>query len=501
MHVAAQLRSLNTGLCRLTMIGLGRPGGIRLWLGKHGFSLALCATVLLGGALRVYALDYQSLWTDEIFSLIITDPTLTFREFWDRLLADTHPPIYYLLLRRSSSIFGQSELAARGPSAVFGVLTLCAAAILPGLSMSRSARLAFPLLIAASPGAAWYDREARSYALLLLLSTVITVACLRLLRSRPDEDRKARGAIVMLTVAAVLASFTHYFGFFLAMAGFSTSFLLTERRRKATVCVAACGVIAMVVPWVLYHSQFIDERLAGWIGRFSIMASAAWFEYLSFGGTASLALFLGTAAVLLATGCWRRLAEWNSPIWACVLLCLLTLAAVAMISLHVAILTSRNMIVVLPALYVIAAELTACLVRRWGAAAGAMYMAAQVGLMGQPIAAYYTKEMKEQWRDSAALVMNTPGCESGAIHVYGDASNYRFFTKSVRPRLRLIEIPEGASEDLRDEPVTSCPILVWVVGWAWNADDLRVRLGLSDSSFGVADFYEAFVVFRNPPYT
>jgi hypothetical protein len=85
--------------------------------------------------------------------------------------------------------------------------------------------------------------------------------------------------------------------------------------------------------------------------------------------------------------------------------------------------------------------------------------------------------------------------------VYGDPANYRFLTKSVRPQLRLIEIPEGASKDLSEEPVTSCPILIWVVGWAWNADDLRVRLGLSDNSFGVADFYEAFVVFRNPPYT
>jgi hypothetical protein len=43
--------------------------------------------------------------------------------------------------------------------------------------------------------------------------------------------------------------------------------------------------------------------------------------------------------------------------------------------------------------------------------------------MGQPIVAYYTKEMKEQWRQSAALVLNTPGCESAAIHVYGDAAH------------------------------------------------------------------------------
>jgi mannosyltransferase len=499
MQAAVPLRSRNTGFRGLT--GLDGPRRVGLWLGKHAFGFALCATVLLAGVLRVYRLDYQSLWSDEIFSLRTTDPTLSLREFWDRLLADTHPPIYYLLLRLSSSVFGQSELAARAPSAVFGILTLCAAAILPGSCLSRSTRLALPLLIAASPGAAWYDREARSYALLLLLSTLITLACLRFLRSMPEEDGKARGGLVMLTAASILASFTHYFGFLLAAAAFSTCFLLTERRRKAIVGLAGCSVVALFVPWVAYHSQFVDARLAGWIGSFPMTTSIDWFNYISFGRPASLALFVSTATLLLATGGWRHLAQWNSPIWVCILLCSLTLAAAAAISLHTAILTSRNMIVVLPALYVIAAELTSCLVRRWGRFAGAVYLVALTAVMSQPVVAYYTKEMKEQWRDTAALVLHTPGCESGTIHVYGDPANYRFLTKSVRPQLRLIEIPEGASKDLSEEPVTSCPILIWVVGWAWNADDLRVRLGLSDNSFGVADFYEAFVVFRNPPYT
>jgi hypothetical protein len=72
-------------------------------------ALGLCAVVLLAAGLRVYALDHQSLWADEIFSLTTTDPALPFRQFWDRVIADTHPPVYYLLLRLSSTAFGQSE--------------------------------------------------------------------------------------------------------------------------------------------------------------------------------------------------------------------------------------------------------------------------------------------------------------------------------------------------------------------------------------------------------
>src|SRR5438105_3894759 len=190
-NLTGSLQLGRTDFWRLTMIGLSRLGQIRRSLGAHGFALALCAIVLLAGALRVYELDYQSLWSDEVISLKTTDPALSLREFWDKVLADTHPPIYYLLLRLSSSVFGQSVLAARALSAVLGILTRCAAATLPGSSLSCTARLALPLLIAASPGAAWYDREARSYALLLLLSTVIPLASIRFLRAKVQEDCQA----------------------------------------------------------------------------------------------------------------------------------------------------------------------------------------------------------------------------------------------------------------------------------------------------------------------
>jgi hypothetical protein len=207
-----------------------------------------------------------------------------------------------------------------------------------------------------------------------------------------------------------------------------------------------------------------------------------------------------TLAIPAATGGWRSGVALNSTIGACTLLCLLTLAAGGVISVHTPILTSRNMIVVLPAIYVIAAELTSCLMRRWGTMVGTTYQVLQIGLMCQALAAYYTIDVNEQWRDSATLVLGTPGCASGDIHVYGDASNYRFFTRSVRPNLQLIEIPRGAAADLGNEPTTSCPIVLWIVGVAlWDLDDLLDRLGLSRSSSEVAEYHSAYVIFRKHP--
>jgi len=357
------------------------------------------------------------------------------------------------------------------------------------------------LLLAVSPGAVWYAREARSYALLLLLSTLITVACIRLLRCMPREGRAARGSLIMLSVAALLASFTHYFGFLLTMAAFFTCFLLVDSRHRAIVVLFGCGAVALFMPWVVYHSRFITGEQATWIGELSVAASIDWFKHLAFGGTASLLVFIGAAIAVLAAGGWRSGVTLNSTIGVCALLCLLTLALAAAISVHTPILTSRNMIVVLPAIYVIAAERTSCLIRRWGAIVGTTYLVLQIGFMCQALAAYYTIDVNEQWRDSAALVLGTPGCDSGDIHVYGDASNYRFFTRSVRPKLQLIEIPWGAAADLGKEPTTTpCPIVLWIVGVApWDLDDLLDRLGLSRSSSEMAEYQLAYVIFRKHP--
>ena len=187
--------------------------------------LALWAFAFMG-------LRSSSYWIDELWTIYVINRPAGLAQVFQRTLTDTHPPLYYLLLRLSSSILGQSEVAARAPSALFGVMTLLAAATLSRSSLARSSRLALLLFLALSPGAVWYAREARSYGLLLLFSTVITLACLNFVRCRPEEYRKAREALVTLTACSVLASFTHYFGFLIAGAAFLTCCLLTHSSRR-----------------------------------------------------------------------------------------------------------------------------------------------------------------------------------------------------------------------------------------------------------------------------
>jgi hypothetical protein len=54
--------------------------------------LAASSVLVLGAGLRLYGLNLQSAWADEIARLVITDPVLTFGQFWQLVIADVHPP-------------------------------------------------------------------------------------------------------------------------------------------------------------------------------------------------------------------------------------------------------------------------------------------------------------------------------------------------------------------------------------------------------------------------
>jgi len=197
---------------------------------------------------------------------------------------------------------------------------------------------------------------------------------------------------------------------------------------------------------------------------------------------------------LIAKLGWREAA--SLPVTsACLVICVVTIAMSLVASLHTPVLTGRNLIVLLPAIYLAAAELVSALAFAWGRLAGFTYLAAQLVLMAQPSFPNNGDHTKEQWRESAQFVLHVPGCAAETIHVYGEAQYYRFYTTKLRPQLRLSEIPEGGTADLAHQPISSCPILLWIVGVPeWDLDGLLATAGLDSSEIEIIGWYEAYVV-------
>ena len=60
----------------------------------------LTAIIAIASLLRLYHLNFQSMWMDEIYTMNISNPKLSFLELHqENLLRDGFPDFYFLLLR------------------------------------------------------------------------------------------------------------------------------------------------------------------------------------------------------------------------------------------------------------------------------------------------------------------------------------------------------------------------------------------------------------------
>ncbi|MCX6021634.1 MAG: glycosyltransferase family 39 protein, partial [Chloroflexi bacterium] len=136
-------------------------------------ALAVC---LLGFVLRVYALDQQSLWYDEAFSLLVS--LRAPEEVIAATARDNNPPLYYLLLWAWSQA-GGGEFWWRFLSALAGALVPPVTFALGRRTVGTGAALTGALLTAVAPFLVFYSQEMRMYALLCLCAVVAAYAWLR----------------------------------------------------------------------------------------------------------------------------------------------------------------------------------------------------------------------------------------------------------------------------------------------------------------------------------
>lgn len=135
--------------------------------------LVLLLLIILAFALRLYHLDYQSLWRDEVDAILFARRDLTgLRPLF--LRPGHNGPLYYLTLHFWIRLAGDSEFSVRFFSLVCGVLTVPMIFVLAKRWVGRTGGLLAALLSATSPYLVWYSQEAKMYALLFLLSMVAT---------------------------------------------------------------------------------------------------------------------------------------------------------------------------------------------------------------------------------------------------------------------------------------------------------------------------------------
>jgi 4-amino-4-deoxy-L-arabinose transferase-like glycosyltransferase len=221
------------------------------------FQVALGAVLLLGMILRLYRLDAQKLWLDELYTmeLVRAGPGV----IWRTAFVDVIPPLPNMLFWLAGQAGHLSALSIRLVSAIASLVALPLYYGYCTLVADRLTGLLATGLFACAPLAIYYAQEARFYALALLM---VPVTLLAYERVRQHGNIAAWG---VYTTLAVIAAQFHYVAVILIGAQLLALLILAHDRRPVLLggSVVILAVAATLGPFLLsvYMAGLV---LGGW---------------------------------------------------------------------------------------------------------------------------------------------------------------------------------------------------------------------------------------------
>jgi uncharacterized membrane protein len=396
-----------------------QPSTVSIWL-----ALILAAAILL----RFIGLGANSLWSDELYSWWAGSFDSLGEVIAVGVVPDVHPPGFQIIVWLVEKTLGDIEWMLRLPSALAGILAVFMGFVVGRRLYGDREGLYLAALLAFLWFPVRYSQEARAYSLLLLMSLVTFYLWHALVIALESNRRLKPLAVMGLVVASAFTAYLHYFGLLLVFLQGSGALLLFVRRPRALLRVALIyGVTALLyTPWL----PVMWQQLGGgprWMTPqgpgFVKLLAWKWLDCCSAMVYAGLAL----CAWFYAHWCLNVL-RGSRPKWRAFLLSsdsLITLWLVVPLVVTFAVsaavtplLSTRNLIISLPALYLVLARALAQIPlpnRGRDFLAIAVFLACLAQLLFG--LGYYTAPQKCQFREAYAYVGKhvQPGAKAGIV--------------------------------------------------------------------------------------
>lgn len=213
----------------------------------------LTIILIIGAVLRLYHIDFQSVWLDEIHTLNDANPSFSLSEVYTSVLnSDQHPPLYFYCIHFLFKIFGYTPVVARLFSALIGIITIYAMYKLGKEMFNKEVGIISSVLIAVNPFHIYHSQEARPYTMLCLFTILSFFYLIRFIRIPSRKNS------VFYGLATALMLYGHFFALFgllsqMFILGF---FLFLSEKKDKKVFLIHCliaGLIALILFLPSYH--------------------------------------------------------------------------------------------------------------------------------------------------------------------------------------------------------------------------------------------------------
>ena len=200
--------------------------------------LILILLMVVGLLIRISSLGFQRINWDEEWTIAFANPALTVPQlFVASLTTDCNPPLYYLVAHYSMLLFGETAVAIRLPSVLFGVLLIpCMYLVgreyrdeLFGLLMAGFTVIFYNVI--------FYSKYGRSYSMALVF---VTLAFYFFQRTIKGEKRSG----ILFGVFALLSVWTHLFT--VIPLGLMVLYLLWKRLALSGILLLGIGSLPLL---------------------------------------------------------------------------------------------------------------------------------------------------------------------------------------------------------------------------------------------------------------
>lgn len=227
----------------------------------------LTALLFIGLLLRLFRLDYQSLWLDEVHTMIEANPQISFKESYDILaFREQMPQLYFMAVKLLNTILGHTVFTTRLFSVIVGVVSIGAIYLLGSELKNKKTGLIAALFLSVNYFHLLYSQEARPYALFALMTILSFYRLVIFIKKYNVKNALYYGLFAALTID------THFFGLFIlvAQALIILFFLFDIPERKQRFLFFRLAVLSgfiTIVLWLPSLKVFFDvlEIKSFWI--------------------------------------------------------------------------------------------------------------------------------------------------------------------------------------------------------------------------------------------
>jgi mannosyltransferase len=398
--------------------------------------------LLLGTFLRFYNLDFQSVWLDEIHTLVEANSSLSVSGVYNEVLrGEQIPPHYFIVVNFLFKIFGYTPFVVRFLSVILGVLGIYSIYLLIKQFGFKKEALIAAFLVSINYFHIYYSQEARPYTMLFLFTNLSFVYLIKSIKNITWKNTLLYG----LTAGLMIGS--HLFGMFVLFSQLVillAVFIIEKGFLNKSTLIKFLGSGVLIILLFLPSLDVVlksSEMTSFWVTQNLPDAFTVIFKDLFANSEFLFSLFLIFVIlyILRVSKINQKISIQNNELFlfSVVMIWMFFLILIPLLRSYISVpmLINRYFISLLPALLIIAsfglAFIKNTLVR--GTLITIFVFFSMTDLI--VIKNYYLKPTKSQFRESSAFVLSKVGKNEKVVSSLPNYFNY-FFQKS---NIKLID--------------------------------------------------------------